>query len=58
MDAKTLVSVADQPLRLHKGIIIMFIRLELAQRAAVSVVAALVFAAVAISAAVPVVPIA
>lgn len=36
----------------------MFIRLELAQRAAVSVVAALVFAAVAVSAAVPIVPIA
>lgn len=36
----------------------MFLRLELAQRAAFSVVAALAFAAVAISAAVPVTPIA
>lgn len=36
----------------------MFLRFELAQRAAVSVVAALAFAAVAVSAAVPVVPIA
>lgn len=36
----------------------MFIRFELAQRTAFSVVAALAFAAVAVSAAVPVVPIA
>lgn len=36
----------------------MFMRFELAQRAAVSVVAALAFALVAVSAAVPVVPIA
>ena len=36
----------------------MFIRFELAQRAALSVVAALAFAAIAVSAAVPVVPIA
>jgi hypothetical protein len=36
----------------------MFLRLELAQRTAFSVVAALAFAAVAISAAVPVTPIA
>lgn len=36
----------------------MFLRFEIAQRAAVSVVAALAFAVVAISAAVPVVPIA
>lgn len=36
----------------------MFIRFEIAQRAAFSVVAALAFAAIAVSAAVPVVPIA
>ncbi|NIJ30423.1 hypothetical protein FHT00_002386 [Sphingomonas insulae] len=36
----------------------MFLRFELAQRAAFSVVAALAFAALAISAAVPVVPVA
>jgi len=41
-----------------KGTIIMFLRYELAQRALVSIVAALAFATVAISAAVPVVPIA
>ena len=41
-----------------KGNAVMFIRFELAQRAAFSVVAALAFAAVAVSAAVPVVPIA
>lgn len=41
-----------------KGNATMFIRFELAQRAAFSVVAALAFAAVAVSAAVPVVPIA
>jgi hypothetical protein len=42
----------------HKGNATMFLRFEIAQRAAVSVVAALAFAAIAISAAVPVVPIA
>lgn len=36
----------------------MFLRFELAQRALVSVVAALAFAAIAVSAAVPVLPIA
>jgi hypothetical protein len=43
---------------ISKGINTMFLRLELAQRTAFSVVAALAFAAVAISAAVPVTPIA
>jgi len=41
-----------------KGNITMSIRFELAQRAALSVVAALAFATIAISAAVPVLPIA
>jgi hypothetical protein len=43
---------------ISKGTNTMFLRLELAQRTAFSVVAALAFAAVAISAAVPVTPIA
>ncbi|GEM70797.1 hypothetical protein SAQ01S_05630 [Sphingomonas aquatilis NBRC 16722] len=41
-----------------KGKQTMFIRFDIAQRAAVSVVAALAFAGLAISAAVPVLPIA
>jgi hypothetical protein len=54
----SLASAANISPRPAKGTNAMFLRLELAQRTAFSVVAALAFAAVAISAAVPVTPIA
>ena len=54
----TLISIDSIPPRSTKGTDIMFLRFELAQRTAFSVVAALAFAAIAISAAAPVTPIA
>lgn len=58
MAAKSLACGDERFARRSKGKQTMSIRFDIAQRAAVSVIAALAFAGLAISAAVPVLPIA